>query len=71
MGATLAVVGHPISLCGTWLSPAQLQVATAGAASPGAWTWEAAGDPIPVASLSGGQAEASALLASGNATVIG
>jgi hypothetical protein len=71
MTGTYSVLGHPISVAGVWLKPPQIAVATAGAASPGAWTWPAAGDPIPIASLAGGAAEMAALVSSGNATQIG
>lgn len=60
MTGTIAVIGHPISAAGVWLQPPK----------PTAGLWTAA-DLIPVASLTGGGPEASALIAFGNATVIG
>ena len=63
MGATMVVVGHPINIAGVW------SYATHFAASDVYYV--ATSMPIPVASLSGGQAEASLLLGQGNATIIG
>ena len=65
MSGTLAVIGHPINVAGVWLTPPQLIVN----ASQGTW-YAATNALIPVASLGSG-AEASALIAIGNATVIG
>ena len=67
MTGTYMVVGHPINVAGVWLNaPAPYP-----SASSGVWVNLATGALIPVASLVGGAAEASALCAIGNATMIG
>jgi hypothetical protein len=64
MGASMVVVGLPISpVPGAWITPSQ--VGNAVAASAG-WQYF-----IPLASLAGGQAEASVLLGQGRATIVG
>jgi len=70
MSGSYAVIGRPINPAGVWLQPPHLAVATAGAASPGIYV-VTQGDYIPLASLGGGAAEASALIGIGNATVVG
>ena len=66
MTGTYAVLGHPISVAGVTLRPPFLSP------SSGVWVQTSAnGDLIPVASLAGGAAEASALIGTGNATMIG
>jgi hypothetical protein len=63
---TYVVIGHEINVAGVWLTPPQLKVN----ASTGVW-YSATNDYIPIASLTGGAAEASALIGLGNATMIG
>lgn len=65
MTGTYMVVGHPINVAGIWLQPPHLD------ASSGVWVSLPTGALIPVASLGGGAAEASALCSIGNATMIG
>jgi hypothetical protein len=62
MTGSYAVIGHPINVAGVTLRPQQLTAS---------WGLGAQGDWIPVASLSGGAAEASALIGIGNATALG
>lgn len=64
MSGTYVVIGHPIAPAGVILSPSTI-IATGGV-----WLF-ATSAPIPIASLSGGAAEASALIGIGNATAIG
>lgn len=62
---TYAVIGHPINVAGVMLAPGGLTVN----ASLGTW-YQATNAVIPIASLAGGAAEASALIGIGNATLI-
>jgi hypothetical protein len=64
MGATIVVIGHPIVIAGVRTAPPELVASGAG------W-FQASPAFIPVASLSGGAAEATVLLTQGNATIIG
>lgn len=64
MTGTYAVIGHPINVAGISLKPPFLS------ASSGVWAQTTA-DLIPVSSLVGGAAEASALIGCGNASMIG
>lgn len=67
MTGTYSVLGHPIvPVPGFPVSPPMLIVN----ASLGVW-YQATAGLIPVASLSGGAAEASALIGMANATAIG